>query len=165
MKKHFILSKIFLGITVVAVIISSGSLSLIPLISNDKSDIFKTKIIALLFWMGLFLVLLMTGIISVLLRRYRVQYIANQQMKKQILPGCIFFSINFTNAVIYAVIIMGLVLSITDIVWIYIPESVMFSVLSITMMFFLVHSVIDGKYYKVYKIMKEDIKYAATHSV
>ena len=165
MKKHFILSKIFLGITFVAMIIASGSISLIPLISDGENDIFKTTIIALLFWLGLFFVLLMIGIVASMLRKYRVQYITEQKMKKQILPGCIFFSLNFKSCLIYMVIIIGLALSITDIIWNYIPELIMCLVLSITILSFLVHSVIDGKYYKVYKIMKENIKYEATHSV
>lgn len=59
--------------------------------------------------------------------------------------------------ILYGVVILGVGLMVTDIMFSYVPEMAMFPIISITILSFAVHCVVDGKYYKVYKLMKENV--------
>ncbi len=65
--------------------------------------------------------------------------------------------------ILYGATVMGLVLIITDIIFDYIPETAMFPILSVTILSFTVHCVIDGKYYKAYKLIKESVNDDTKH--
>ena len=67
---------------------------------------------------------------------------------KQKMPGL--FTLNFDRprSLLYLGILIGLVLSISDILLDYIPETMMLLILSLTMFALAVHGVIDGRNYK-----------------
>ncbi len=158
-------ARLLLVLTVIAAVFSSFSLSLIPLtsgIEEGKSNIIAYAI-AITFWLGLVLMLAATQLTKRKLFRLRETVINKEFIRKRQLPGIISFAFNWKNIVLYAVTMLGVVLIITDILFSYVPEKIMFLVISLTILSFAVHCVIDGKCYKIYKLIKESVKNETNH--
>lgn len=136
--------------------LSAFSLSLIPFLSDEsgKTDI-ASYILAGLFWCGFLTAIIATIVMSVRMKKHYNQLVEKGKLKRQRLPGIISFSLSIKNIVVYAVIATGLILIITDIILTYIPIRFGFLIISLTVLFFAYHCVIDGKYYKMYKYIKE----------
>lgn len=154
-------ARISLTLTIVFMTISSLSLSLIPFMeeSTEKGSSPLGYVIAATFWLGLIAALVSTYLTRTSLRRHRERLIVRDSMERQRLPGIINFSLNKKNIILYAFIVIGLVLIVTDIAFSYVPETIMFPIVSVTIILFTVHCVVDGKYYKAYQQMKECMKH------
>lgn len=152
-------------LTIVAMAISSLSLSLIPFTTgiDEGQDNYMPYAIAVAFWLGLVLTFVTTKMTKVSLHRWRERLALRGYIKKQKIPGIFFFSWNIRNAIIYLITAVGLVLIISDIAFGFVPEIVMFPIISITLLSFMLHCVFDGQYYKVYKMIKESMDDETKH--
>lgn len=150
-------TKISIAVTLIAAAISSLSLSLIPFTSGieEGGNNLVAYVIAAVFWIGLISTFIAAHSTKRILRRSCEKLIGRGQIPKHQRPGIISFSGNWKMLIVYAVTLIGLVLIVTDIIIGYVPEMVMFPVISITLLSFTAHCVFDGKYYKVYKLIKE----------
>lgn len=147
-------------VTVATACLSGLSLSVIPFVpvfEKGKSNV-PAYLIAGVFWGGLIVALVAAHITKKTLRDAREKLIVKGQIKRYQLPGVFSFSGNWRMWIIYGIIVLGLVLIITDIVIGYISETLMFPIVSVTILLFTIHCVVDGKYYKVYKLIKEGVK-------
>ena len=152
-------SRISIVVTLIAAAVASCSLSLIPFTSGveeGKSNI-MAYMIAATFWIGLLLTFVATYITKRILGEYRKKLIADGRVASKQLIGLISFSKNWRMLVLYGITVLGGVLIITDIIFGYVPEAIMFPIISVTMLSFAVHCVVDGKYYKAYKQIKESV--------
>lgn len=146
-------------VTIFAVALSSLSLSLIPFTSGIKegeSNIFAYSIAAV-FWIGLLTTFVAVHSTKRTLCRHRERLIAKGYISEHQPIGLISFSRDWKMWILYGVVILGVGLMVTDIMFSYVPEMAMFPIISITILSFAVHCVVDGKYYKVYKLMKENV--------
>ena len=152
-------AKISLLLTVVAMAASSFSLSFIPLtlITDENKRIIMTCVIASVFWMGLATALVASRISEKTLRRYRKRLVNKKCIDEQKLPGVLSFSSDWKSIIIYLIMAIGLILIVTDIAFDYVPEVIMFPVISATVFSFSLHCVADGKNYKVYRFIKGSV--------
>lgn len=150
---------IWILVMMAASVMASCSLSLIPYTSGyegGKSSI-MAYLIAVLFWMGILIYLFGTYSVKRILRKYSERPLIKGATRKSKYPGIICFSVKKSSLFIYAVVVTGLILIVTDAVHTYIPETIVFPIISVTMLSFLIHCVVDGKAYRVYKLMKESV--------
>lgn len=150
-------SRLLFIITFVASALSSFSLSLIPLTSgfeDGKSNVLA-YVIAAVFWLGLIVTIVTTCFTKKLLYRSREKLVIKECVKKHEPIGIISFSKDWKMWILYGITVLGLVLIVTDIFLGYVPEVIMFPIISVTILSFTVHCVVDGKYYKAYKLIKE----------
>lgn len=152
-------------LTLLAVAVLSISLCLLPLTNGirENSSNVGAYVIASVFWLGLAVSVVSIFITKKSLCDYRRKMIEKDLIKEQKVPGIICFSFDKKRIILYSVVAVGLILIVTDIIFTYIPEIIMFPILSVTIMSFAVHCVIDGKYYKVYKQIKESVHNEANH--
>ena len=137
--------------------VASFSLSLIPLLSNIENNV-AAYIIAAVFWSGLLLTFVVTCLAKKSLYQCREKMKQRGYIRKRQFPGIFHFSSHWKNIILYTVTVLGLVLIVTDVIFGYVPETVMFPVISVTILSFIIHCVIDGKYYKAYQRLKEIVK-------
>ncbi len=158
-------AKISLILTVVAMAISSLSLMFIPFTPgiDEGQDNYLPYAIAAAFWLGLVLAFVTAQMTKVSLHRWRERLALRGYIKKQKVPGIFYFSWNIRNAIIYLITAVGLVLIISDIAFGFVPEKIMFPIISITLLSFMLHCVFDGQYYKVYKKIKESMDDETKH--
>ena len=114
-------------------------------------------IIAIVFWVGFLGSLIATYLTKRTLYRYGETLIRKGYIEKNQRIGIISFSKDWKMWILYGITMVGVVLIVTDIIFGYIPEKVMFPMISVTILSFAIHCVMDGKYYTVYKRMKEDV--------
>ena len=158
-------ARLSIAVTLIAAALSSISLSLTLFTSGveDGKLGILGYIIASVFWFGWVVVFFATRSTKKTLHKYREKLIAKGELKRQHPVGAISFSKQWKMLVLYGVIVLGLVLIITDMIFRYIPEAVVFPITSITVLSFAVHCVVDGKYYEVYKQIKESVKNETNH--
>ena len=158
-------ARLLLAITVIAAALSSLSLSLIPLTSGieDGKNNIVAYAIAAVFWIGLILTLVAALLTKRKLYAYREKLLIKGFIKEQRLPGIISFSFSWKNIILYTITVLGLILIISDIIFVYVPEMIMFPIISVTILSFAVHCVVDGKYYKGYKLIKESVRNETNH--
>lgn len=147
--------------------ISSISLSLIPLTNGVEKNKDNTLalIIASVFWGGLVLMTVSEILATGTLRGYRAELIKKGYIKKHQQIGLISISKDPKMWVVYALFVIGLILSITDIIFDYVPEVAMFPTVSLTILSFAVHCIVDGKYFKAYRQIKEIMKNGTNRKV
>ena len=156
LKKSLNQARLWMTVTFVAIAVSALSLSLIPYVPLDGSA--ASYIIGAVFWIGV-----IVGTVSIImtkkvLHRYRAMLVDKKFIADRGLPGVISFTPKAGYIVLYAVTLVGLILMITDMIFTYVPERAMFPIISVTILSFTIHCVIDGKYYKAYKLIKESVK-------
>ena len=151
-------ARLFIVTTVASAALSSLSLSLIPIISQlDKErQTVVLYVLATVFWGNLLLTIIGTYYTQKSLFGVRRQLIRGYIRKHQRV-GIVSFSKDWKMLIVYGVTIIGMLLIISDIIWGYTPETIMLPILSITMFLFIVHCIVDGKYYKAYKLIKESL--------
>ena len=150
-------ARLYISLNIIAAAVSSFSLSFIPLvdgIGEGKSSI-AAYIIAAVFWICLFLSLFAAYSTKCTLYKFRKKLIHLGYIDRRHRPGIVSFTKSRESLIIYLINILGFLLIISDIAFSFIPESIMFPVISVTILSFAIHCVIDGKYYKVYKLIKE----------
>lgn len=143
----------------VSVGISSFSLSFIPFLpdNNLKGPSILECIVAVVFWICLILSISLSYTVKRKLRAYLDILLNENVIKRQKCPGIFSISFDVKRIVLYSVITIGTIFIVTDMVWNYVHQAIMFPVVSITMFAFGLHCVIDGKYYKAYKLIKESV--------
>ena len=152
-------SKISIVATIVSATLSSLSLSFIPFavsVEKGHSDIFA-YIIAAFFWGGLLSTFIASQATKRILRRLREKMIIKGCLAERQPIGVASFSKDWRMWILYGTTFLGLVLMITDIILDYIPEIIMFPVISVTILTFAIHCVVDGRYYKAYQRIKESV--------
>lgn len=150
-------AKLSIMVSLVSAAISSASLSLIPFIVGFEEG--KNKVIAYvvaaIFWLGILLTMIASHFTKRTLKRYREKLIAHGCVKRHQPIGIFGFSKDWRMWVLYVLMIFGLTLIVSDIIFGYVPELIMFPVISVTILSFAVHCVVDGRNYKAYKLIKE----------
>ena len=150
-------AKLSIVMTFVVATLSSFSLSFIPYTSGfvkDESNVIA-YVIAAFFWIGLLLTFIAAHSTKRTLYKLREKLIAKGYITKHQPIGIVSFSKDWRMWILYGVTVLGSVLIITDIIFGYAPETLMFPIISVTILSFTVHCVVDGKYYKAYKLIKE----------
>lgn len=152
-------------LTLTAVTISSLSLSLIPFISGGTNGSNNTLsyLVAAIFWIGILTTIVEVCSTKKTLFRLREKLIVKGHIKGRQSIGAISFSGNRKMWILYGITLVGLVMIITDIIFNYVPETIMFFIISLTLLLFSIHCVVDGKYFKVYAIIKESIRNDEQH--
>lgn len=163
-KRLLLESKRSILLTLIAALLSSLSLSLIPLSNGfeEGESHVLAYIIGVVFWLGFLIMLLSSHITKKKLARYREKLIANERMQKQRV-GIISFSKSWKMWILYGLVLIGIVLLLTDIVIGWLPEWVTLPLLSLTLAAFEIHCILDGKNFKTYQIIKEGAKNETTH--
>ena len=146
-------------LTMAAFAVSFFSLSAIPFTQHltDTGQRISGYIIAGTFW--LFFII---GLLIVFFTKRR-QQTARRKLKSLGLlkahqpPGIISFSISPLTVTIYLIFLLGLIVTISDIILRWVPGYIVFPVLSITLFAFMLHCVVDGESYKVYKVIKKGL--------
>ena len=146
-------------ITVIAFAISFFSLCAIPLIqnANDTGQSPLQYLIAAVFWLFLLL-----GILSIFLTKHVHRTIRRKAKKRGLLParrlpGIITFSMKPISIALYAVVFIGIVMIVTDILFQWASQYLMFPTVSCTLFAFALHCVVDGENYHVYTLVKKGI--------
>ena len=153
-------ARVTLITTIIAMVISSLSLSFIPFVSDFdiKNDSWLIFVIALSFWLGIFISFMATFITKIFLSQEKENLINKGIIKRRILPGAVSFKFGLINIIIYLITGVGVAVIVFDIFLGYMPEIIMFPIITLTFLSFSLHCVIDGKYYEVYKTIKESVK-------
>lgn len=153
-------AKVTFTLTLIFSVISSVSISFISLTSGirEGENNLLAYCIAIAFWGGILLSIVMSFITRALLLPHYRELIDKKCVSPQRAAGIISFSANKTSVALYVIIIVGVLLCASDIMFDYLAEKIVFPVISVTILAFLLHCVIDGKCYKVYKYIKESVK-------
>ena len=146
-----------LTISIACLIAAALSLSAIPLIQVREKSL-GVYLVAGVFWIGLLVGLAAYILASVKFRKYRNRAYERGLLKPQPLPGILTFRRDPLRLVLYAILALGLICIVSDIIARWIPESVMFPILSITVIALVLHCVLDGRDYQAYAKMKEGTK-------
>ena len=130
------------------------SIACIPALSNFDEKSAIRYVLPAIFW----LVIIASFVTSAIMKSFLIQ---NEKLAKQYIngkkyPGIISFSKQNESIVTYCVFIVGLLLIVADAIWIFLPKTIAFCVISITLMAFLLHCVLDGKCYLIYKKIREN---------
>jgi Arc/MetJ-type ribon-helix-helix transcriptional regulator len=87
--------------------------------------------------------------------RWRRNLMAEGKYEKQRFPGIITFSADINHMILYVVCVLGILVMISDVIFHYISEYIMFPILSIIFLAFAIHCIVDGENYKLFKAIKE----------
>ena len=138
-------------------VISSASLGLIPFVQvlPDKLESITNYIVAALFYLGLIVGFFAIKNAKSRMYRWRRRLMAERKFQKQRFPGIITFSADIKHIVLYAVCVLGILVMVSDMIFHYISEYIMFPILSIVFFTFTLHCIVDGENYKLFKAIKE----------
>lgn len=144
-------------VSFISFIVSSASLGVIPFVQflPDKLQNITNYIIAVLFYLGIIVGALAMKKAKVRMYRWRRNLMAERKYEKQRFPGIITFSTDIKHMVLYAVCVLGILVMISDVIFHYISEYIMFPILSIIFFAFTIHCIVDGENYKLFKAIKE----------
>lgn len=146
-------------LTIVFSAISALSVSVIPFIPENESVMGSVMgyVFAAVFWFALLMAFVASGFTRKTLYKYRRYLVSKKYIPKEHPWGIFSFSKKWNMLILYGTCLAGIAVIVTDIVFCYVPERIMFPIISLTMLLFAVHCVVDGKYYKVYKQIKESV--------
>lgn len=136
--------------------LSAAVLNIIPYaLKTDSNELSIVAIIAAaVFWAGIVIAFILVKSTNVALKK--ADGISRKNTKagcQQRLPGIVSFSLTIKHIVMYLLILAGLLLIVFDIFFGFISEYIMFPIISITFFLFTVHCIIDGKSFKIYKLL------------
>ena len=142
----------------VSFVVSCVALGVVPLIQflPDKIENVVNCVVAAFFYLGL-----IVGAFAIknaegsVMYRWRRCLMEKEEFTKQRFPGIISFSSDIWHIVLYAVCVAGILVMVSDIIFHYISEYVMFPILSVVLFTFTVHCIVDGENYKLFKAIKE----------
>jgi len=160
-KKILRKAKTSIVVTFASIAAASLSLNLIPYIfgREDWAGKVMVYVVAAVFWIGLLLAFAAAGSTRRTLYSYREIRAIREYIRAHQRPGIIRFSRDWRMLILYGVTAAGLVLMAADIIFNFVPEPIMFPVLSVTILLFAFHCILDGKYYKAYKQIKESVNH------
>ena len=142
-----------------AVVLLSFSVSLIPLVYRDGDDINEVALypIAALFWLSLIAMVVLTIFIRIRLKHHGDELGLNSRINGAL--GAFSFAFDPKRCVIYSITLSGMIVIVFDVIFGYIPEQIMFPIISITLLSFATHCIVDGNNIKVFKLIKENFSY------
>lgn len=79
-------------------------------------------------------------------------------IERQRFPGIFTFSRKPVHIALYAVVIVGAVFAVSDMRFHWVSPVIMLPIVGVTLFAFSLHCIIDGKNYKIYKILKAGLK-------
>lgn len=137
--------------------ITAFSLSFLPFtkITAIVERDFVSVTVGVLFWLGVILMITNLIIGKRLFTKAGNKLVSLGLMEKQKSPGVISFSKKIGHVILYVICLLGLGIAVSDIIFNYVPEQVMFPIVSIVLFTFFTHCIIDGKNFKIYKIIKD----------
>lgn len=144
-------------VSFISFIVSSASLGVIAFVQflPDKLQNITNYIIAVLFYLGIIVGALAMKKAKARMYRWRRNLMAERKYEKQRFPGIITFSTDIKHMILYAVCVLGILVMISDVIFHYISEYIMFPILSIIFFAFTIHCIVDGENYKLFKAIKE----------
>lgn len=142
--------------------LSALSLSAIPIASHQQKNALS-YVIAGVFWVGMLAGLILAKTAHTGFRRQRHRLYKLEQSRPQQFSGAFTFRITPVGMALYLITAAGLILMISDMIAPWLPEQVLFPVLSATMFAFVLHCFLDGKNYQAYKRIKEGMKNGQEH--
>lgn len=152
--------KVLLLATVFCVLIPCLALASVPVIgfAPDKARAVMETIVGALLWIGIVVSVTMSLMIRMYLLKLKRRTSIERQFKRQKLPGILTFIPRPNHLILYGIFVIGVVLIVTDIIFEYISQFVMFPILAVTIFAFAMHCIVDGKLYRLYKSIKEGKK-------
>jgi len=148
------------NITVIGYILSAIAILFVPIsdiTDNGKIGAFSI-IVAIVFWLGLVWGTLSLIILTKLRHKLRARMPSLIVKIPKKFPGIMNFSMNIRHLILYAVILIGIVIIILDLILGFANQYLMFPVIAGTYSAFIMHCMIDGKNYQIYKILKKGEK-------
>ena len=136
---------------------SALSILVLPLadIFDDGKIGVSSIVVAVLFWLGLVVGTACLIILTKLRHTVRARIPGlNVRISKKF-PGIMNFSLNVRHLVVYSVFVIGFATIIFDLIFAFVNRYLMFPVISVTYSAFIMHCMIDGKNYQIYKILKK----------
>lgn len=79
--------------------------------------------------------------------------------RNQKFPGVINITLKPLNIILYSIFVIGLALIIGDVIFHYLNNYLFFITMAIIYYLFMLHCIIDGRNYKIYKLLKGGKKY------
>lgn len=150
----------FFYILLISFAVSAGVLMLIPLgeaLPDTVGDRI-TLVIGALFWAGLIVSVVMTVQLSAMRRKLEERIPALKAKTKQSFPGVITFSKKPEHLCVYALFVVCLLVTISEVVFTYLPSFVGFPMVGLAYFTFALHCIIDGKCFKAFIILKKSSK-------
>ncbi len=137
--------------------ISSLAVILIPYLQYADVKIKKalSSAVAIMFWAGMVFGAIFSWLSAVRSRKIRESAKEKGVNKDGKMPGVFCFQKKPLSIVLYVVIILGIILSLSDIFYNWISEFIMFPCIAVTIMAFVLHCQIDGRSYRAYVFLKE----------
>ncbi len=126
---------------------------------NMKQQELLTNITVVIFWFGIILGIIFVRIttsISESLRKWIRKNEPKKNIKRKSIPGILTF--RKKHMLLYAIIIIGIAVSMMNITGVEISKIIMYPIISVTFFAIILHSVIDGENYNIYKKMKEGME-------
>ncbi len=141
--------------------LSSASIAFIPLLqlAEGTPQRILTYVIAALFWFGVIFGCVIHRKASMELLEVRRRIRTDEPIRRQRFIGLITFHADITNIVVYALFAVCFVLVAVDSFFHCISEYIFFPAISVMIFTFILHCVIDGKYYNLYLRIKEGVNY------
>ena len=158
LRAHNKAARHFIILTVISILISGISLCLIPLCTFMPDYRWLPYTLGAVFWTGVIASFTLSFFTKSTLKRYYAKLVLNGVIPEQWGAGIITFSLKRSSIIIYSVILACIACIALDLIWGFIPEVIMFPIIAITLLSVTLHCVFDGRYYKVYKLIKESFK-------
>lgn len=149
--------KVYFFSVIFSFFISSFSLSFVPVVDRlEQTAGNVTKIIiGILFWLGFIVGLILTIVGKKIFVQDKRRLVSSGKYKRQRLPGMFYMRKNILSFIVYAMFFIGLIFIVSDVLFNYIPQYIMFPIISIVLFSFILHCVIDGENFKIYKKIKD----------
>ena len=131
-------------------------------LSGGPDSIFSI-LVAALFWIGIIAGIVVYRIIAVKVKILEEKVPGLRKKAYQRFPGILTFRLDKFRMVLYAVIVAGILLIISDMLFHYVNEVIMFGLIAITFYFIIVHCVVNSKCFRVFTMMKSSVKKDRSH--
>ena len=141
--------------------VSAVVLAFIPILDLLPKAVGNVASIAIgaIFWIGLIGGIVMTVKLSSMRKSVEEKIPAIKSRMQKKFPGVINFDLNkIEHLVVYGIFAVCITLFIVDMIFSCITKYVMFPVITLMYLSFVAHCVIDGKNFKVYRVLKKGSK-------
>jgi len=115
-------------------------------------------VVALLFWAGIIAGIVMYRVIASKVKALEEKVTGLKKKAYQKLPGILTFRIDKFRIALYSAIGVGVLLIISDAIFHYVNEGVMFVVIALTYYLIAVHCIVNSKCFNVFSMMKSNVK-------
>ena len=115
-------------------------------------------VVALMFYVGLLVGIVATVKVSRMRQVMQKRSAKVNSLLTQRAPGVISFKVGVINIVLYSVFAAGLIICVVDILTHSVNSTAMFGVIAVTYLAFVMHCIVDGKNYKIYKLLMKGEK-------